>query len=146
MLHDAVLFALIVLAGYGAWRYDQWRLTVGKPNRNTYRLSEVKTKLSDTLGGEQISFETDDGQTFTIEHPMFRSKTTKQALEPLNDNDTDGIARALLGDDQWEKFSKAGGDGDDINALLMAVGMNMQDQSQGKPARFSTSSGSGPKQ
>jgi hypothetical protein len=117
---------------------------MSRQNRSHYKLSEVKTQMEETVGGATVEFETDDGSVFTIEHPMFRSAETDAALKPLSDSDVEGVARVVLGD-QWDQFVKVGGSASDVNLLMTAVGMNMQDQTQGKATRFSTSSRTTPK-
>ena len=117
--------------------------------RNRYKLSEAKQQMQDAVGGSDIEFETDDGTVFHLEHPLFRSKTTKDALEPIGDDDSEGIVEVLLGEEQYEKFLSVGGDPDDVNFLLMKVQQDMQDVMrrgrQSRPTRSSASSGSGQK-
>jgi hypothetical protein len=138
------MLATAAALGLAAYYYE--RLAMSKPNKNRYRLSEVRSQVADAVGGDTIVAETDDGQEFTLEHPMFRSPATEEALADLDEDDSEGIARVVLGDTQWNKFAKAGGTASDINRLLMAVGMNMQDEMRGRPTRFSTYSASTPRQ
>lgn len=140
MSGDLWFWCFLAAIAYAARLYHERLTPMSKPNRSHYKLSEVKSQMEDTLGGSTVEFETDDGQVFNMEHPMFRSSETEAALKPLADNDTEGIAKVLLGD-QWDQFVKAGGSASDVNLLMMAVGMNAQDQTQGKSTRFSTYSG-----
>lgn len=111
-----------------------------KAKRNRYKLSEARKQADEAVGGSVIEFETDSGEVFEIEHPLFYSKATKAALKPLAEDDNESIVRVLLGDAQYDKFIKAGGDVDELTYLQIAVGKDTQDSLRsGRPTRSSTS-------
>lgn len=102
-----------------------------KPNfkRNRYRLAEAKAQFAEKLGLDpsdpRIEVEAGDGTTFLIEHPMFRSKATKDALKDVEDDDAEGIAAACLGD-QYDDFIEHGGEPEDLQFVFMEIGKDLQ--------------------
>lgn len=103
-----------------------------KSNRNRYKIAEVKAQMRDAVGGDTVDVETDDGSVFHLPHPLFYDRAMKAALKALDDEDSDGIARALLGDDQFDKYVDAGGDPDDLNFVMMAVQKDATDSLAGR--------------
>jgi len=101
------------------------------PARNRYRIAEAKRQMIDKLGGDTVEIETDDGAVFTVEHPMFRSKATKDTLKPLADDDAEGIAAAVLGK-QYDAFIEHGGDPEDLVYVFMSIGEDTQDTLAGR--------------
>lgn len=112
---------------------------MSKSNKNRYRQSEVRRQMEDAVGGSEVIYELDSGEEFILEHPLFRSKETKKQLEYLSENDTEAIGRVLLGDDQYERFIKAGGDVEDLNLLMLRIQLDTRDDIGGRPTRSSTS-------
>ena len=100
-------------------------------SRNRYRIAEARKQMADKLGGDRVEIETDDGSVFEIEHPMFRSKAEKAALKPLEDDDSEGIARVVLGD-QFDDFVAHGGDPEDLLFVFMALSAATQDVLAGR--------------
>lgn len=99
--------------------------------RNRYRIAEAKAQMADKLGGDTVEIETDDGAVFNIEHPMFRSKETKAALKPLEDDDAEGIAQVVLGD-QFDKFIEHGGEPEDLLYVMLSIGEDTRDTLAGR--------------
>lgn len=111
-------------------------------NRNEFTRDQVRSQVADAVGGDEILYRLEaDSEPFRLEHPMFRSKDTEAALEPLEDDDADGIAQVLLGE-QYDRFIAEGGEPEEISRLMFAVGLKMRDAVSGRPTRSSTSSGS----
>lgn len=117
---------------------------MSKPNKKRYVLGTIRQQYAEAVGGEEIEFEGPGGETYTMPHPLFGSPEWKQGLDDAED-DAD-LARAMLGDEQWEKYKAAGGDPTDLALLRMAVQEDMQGQlKNGRPTQSSTSSGGGRK-
>lgn len=105
--------------------------SIPKP-RNRYKVAEAKQQMRDKIGSDEIEIETDDGSVFTIPHPMFYDAATKKALKPLADDDMDGIARVLFGEDQYAEFIKHDGDVDDLAYVFAQVQEDTQDALAGR--------------
>lgn len=114
------------------------RLTVAT---NEFTLEEIDAQASEAMGGTHIIINVGDGSPFKIEHPMFRSQETEDALADLEESDVEDIARVLLGDAEYERFVKAGGTAQHVNRVLVLVGKRMMDEAQGRPTRSKKSSG-----
>lgn len=69
--------------------------------------------------GRAWSF-TIDGDTFTL--PTELTRKTARTLRDLDDNDVDGLLRALLGDAQYERFDRLDVTMQDIAAIMEAYG------------------------
>ncbi|MBZ3908786.1 MULTISPECIES: hypothetical protein [Streptomyces] len=69
--------------------------------------------------GRAWSF-TVEGDTFTL--PTELSRKTARTLRDLDDNDVDGLLRALLGDAQFERFDRLDVTMQDIAAIMEAYG------------------------
>jgi hypothetical protein len=107
-----------------------------KNRRNAYSRSSVKKKMREVLGEDVIVYdlEVEGVEPFHIEHPFFRTQETKDALEPLENDDEEGIVRVLLGDD-YDRFIEAGGTDDEISQLMVNVQLETNDSLQGKATR-----------
>ncbi|MEI5523807.1 hypothetical protein WB401_32665 [Streptomyces brasiliscabiei] len=69
--------------------------------------------------GRAWSF-TVEGDTFTL--PTELSRKTARTLRGLDDNDVDGLLRALLGDAQFDRFDRLDVTMQDIAAIMEAYG------------------------
>ncbi|QFQ97806.1 hypothetical protein F9278_18020 [Streptomyces phaeolivaceus] len=69
--------------------------------------------------GRAWSF-TVEGDTFTL--PTELTRKTARTLRDLDDNDVDGLLRALLGDAQYERFDRLDVTMQDIAAIMEAYG------------------------
>lgn len=118
---------------------------MSKPNKKRYVLSQVRAQYAEAVGGETLEAEGPNGEVFTMPHPLFAPTEWKEAVDAAEDDGQ--LARAMLGEEQWEKYTAAGGDATDIALLWMAVKEDMQGQLKGgRPTRSSTSSGTTRKQ
>lgn len=109
---------------------------------NRYSRTKVRANLTEKIGEPVIDYTLDDtegAEVFPIEHPFFRSESTKEALKPLADDDEEGIAEAVLnGLDPkgWEKFTAAGGEAGDVTHLLLELSLETNDAlSAGRPTK-----------
>ncbi|MCR8947234.1 hypothetical protein NW249_34675 [Streptomyces sp. OUCMDZ-4982] len=106
---------------------------MSKPNKRRYKLAEVKQQFVEAVGGEQVEFETDAGDVLVFPHPLFTDAEWDARVDGATT--AEDKARAILGDEQYEKYQAAGhGDGD-IALLLMAVQQDMQGQVKRRPTR-----------
>jgi len=109
-----------------------------KPGRR-YVLSEVRAQYAEAVGGETIPFEGPGGEEYHIPHPLFAPPEWKKLVDAAEDDEE--LARAVLGEEQWQRFSDAGGDPTDIALLRLAITEDMQGQLRnGRPTRSSRSS------
>lgn len=101
-------------------------------HRNRYRIAEARQQMADKLGGDKIELETNAGNVIEMEHPMFRSKETRQALKPLADDDSEGIARVCLGDKGLETWLADGHDTDELGFVFAAIQADAEDYLAGR--------------
>lgn len=100
--------------------------------RNRYKVAEAKQQMADKIGGSDIELETEDGFVLTIPHPMFYSSAIKKALKPLEDDDSEGILRVLVGDDVADEALGHGFDPDDLQFVFAQVNEDTQDALAGR--------------
>jgi hypothetical protein len=93
--------------------------------RNRYKLSQAKQQMEDAVGGSDIEIELDNGETVSIPHPLFYSKDVKADLKDVADDDAEGIAKVLLGDD-FDKYVEAGEDPEDLQWILLQAQQDAQ--------------------
>lgn len=84
----------------------------------TFDVSAARAQRQEALG-RAWSF-TIEGDTFTL--PTELSRQTARTLRDLDDNDVDGLLRALLGDAQYERFDRHELTMQDIAAIMEAYG------------------------
>lgn len=109
--------------------------TADQKRTNAYNRAAVKKQLEEAVGSSEVTYEVEEGQEFLIPHPFFFSKELKAELEELDDDDEEGIAKALLGD-QWDDFVAAGGEADEITQLMVVLQLDLKDSlGSGRPTR-----------
>ncbi|MFV2198462.1 hypothetical protein [Nocardiopsis sp. LOL_012] len=110
-------------------------------NRKTRRtLGAVRRKYAEKLDLESadnpvVTFDGEDGDEYTIPHPLFADDAWSEQVDAADT--TAGKARAILGDDQYEKF-RAHPDHRDADIMLMFLEINQATQGQltdGGPTR-----------
>jgi hypothetical protein len=145
-----VFAAFLLLTLYAAWLQDKLHRQEGppvsKPNGKVRKLSQVRSQVADAIGGDDVAFETDDGQQFSMPHPLFYTAAMKQAMEDAEEGDDEAQVRIMLGEAEFERFKAAGGDPNDVNLLGLQLSRETRDWMSGRPTQPSTSSGSTPKQ
>ncbi|MFF9554594.1 hypothetical protein ACF1DY_02000 [Streptomyces albus] len=120
---------------------------MSKPNKKRYVLEEVRAQYAEAVGGDEIEFEGPGGEVFTMPHPLFAPSEWAQAVDDAEDDEE--MARAMLGDDQYDRYVAAGGRPGDVNFVRMAAMEDMKGALKAgrkRPTRSSTSSGSTRKQ
>lgn len=93
---------------------------------NAYSRASVKKKMHETIGDDTIVYKIDDDNVFHLPHPFFYDADTKAALKPLKEDDEQGIAKVLLGD-QYDRFIDAGGTDGEITLLRVNLQLDTQD-------------------
>lgn len=89
---------------------------------NRYTRATVSSKLHETLGEDSVEYYLDeDGQPFHVPHPFFYDRATKDALKELPNDDEEGRARVILGDEQFDRFVAEGGEFDEISKLNVNI-------------------------
>lgn len=112
---------------------------MSKPNKKRYKLAEVKAQYAEAVGGEEVEFEGPGGEIYTMPHPLFAPSEWTKAVDDAEDDEE--LARAILGQEQFDKFTAAGGQAGDVGFIRMAVMEDMKgDLKGGRPTRSSTSS------
>ncbi|MFJ3826240.1 hypothetical protein [Streptomyces nodosus] len=107
---------------------------MSKPNKKRYVLATVRQQYADAVGGEEIEFEGPGGAVFTMPHPLFAPADWKKAVDAAEDDDS--LARAMLGDEQYQAFVDAGGDPAHVSFIRMAAAEDMQGAlKKGRPTR-----------
>lgn len=97
-------------------------------NTRVYTREAVNSKLVETLGGDSVPYQLEEGgETFHLPHPFFHDRATKKALEALKPSDEEGRARVLLGDEQFDRFIEAGGEPDEISRLNVNIQLDAQE-------------------
>lgn len=87
-------------------------------HRNRYRVAEAKQQMVDKIGTDKIELELESGEVVSFPHPMFYSSALKRELKALDDDDSEGIALALMGQEQFDKFIESGEDPDDLGFVV----------------------------
>lgn len=106
---------------------------MSKPNKKRYKLSTIKAQFAEAVGGEDVEFELDDGEVLTFPHPLFADDDWSKAVDEAEGSADK--ARAMLGDEQYEKFKAQGGVDNDIALLFLAVQQDSQGQVKRRPTR-----------
>ncbi|MFF2525894.1 hypothetical protein [Streptomyces liangshanensis] len=106
---------------------------MSKPNKKRYKLSQVRAQFAEAVGGEQVEFEGPNDEVYTFPHPLFADEEWAKQVDAAES--ASGKARALLGDEQYEKFTAAGGEDNDIQLLFMAIQQDSQGQIKNRPTR-----------
>ncbi|MFF9758570.1 hypothetical protein ACF1G4_03215 [Streptomyces caelestis] len=106
---------------------------MSKPNKKRYVLSQVRQQYVDAVGGDQVEVELNDGATLTFPHPLFADDEWSEAVDAAESNRDK--ARAILGDEQYEKFHAAGHADADIALMFLELNRDMQDQVKKRPTR-----------
>lgn len=106
---------------------------MSKPNKKRYRLSEVKTQMAEAVGGNDVEFETDNGDVLTFPHPLFTDEEWDERVDGAETAHDKAVA--ILGEEQYKKYTAAGHKDGDIGLLMLRVQQDMQDQIKKRPTR-----------
>ena len=118
---------------------------VEKKNRKARRtIAATRRKYVEALGLESeenptVIFDGLDGEEYSFVHPLFMDDEQQEAVD--SETTQTGKAAALLGDDQWKKFSShAGHRSADVMLLFQELARETQDvMGDGTPTQSSTS-------
>lgn len=101
-------------------------------HRNRYKVAEAKQQMIDKIGTDKVEIELSDGSVVSFPHPAFYPSDLKKELRALDDTDAEGIAQALLGEDQFQRFVDDGNDPDDLQFVIAQVQEDMEDTLAGR--------------
>lgn len=88
--------------------------------RNVYKVSQVREQMKEAVGSDRLELELDDGTVVHPPHPLFYSAELKAELKELDDDDTEGVAQVLLGD-EYDAWIDAGNTAEDLQLVLIQV-------------------------
>lgn len=94
----------------------------------TYALNTVRAKYAENHpeNPEWITFtitDEPDATEYRMHHPLWQTDEEKEAMrQAAANNDEFANARALLGDEQYEKYKAEGGQIRDLTFLLAQIG------------------------
>ncbi|MGW4728090.1 hypothetical protein ACWEQC_02605 [Streptomyces shenzhenensis] len=106
---------------------------MSKPNKKRYKLSEVKAQMTEAVGGDVVEFETDAGDVLTFPHPLFTDDEWDEKVDGAENSHAKAVA--ILGEEQYEKYTAAGHADSEIGLLMLAVQQDMQAQIKKRPTR-----------
>lgn len=109
----------------------------------TYDLDTIVAQRREAVGGDDITF-TWAGEQYRFPHPLLASDEWKEEVAEADQDDVSQV-RAMLGDEQYDKFHDAGGQAGFVMLLVQKVTKGLQDEmsddsGENRPTRRSTSS------
>lgn len=109
---------------------------VSKPKKTSprrYKATEIRQQFVDAVGSDQVEYELASGEVLTFPHPLFAEDEWITAVDDAESNRDK--ARAILGDEQYDKFVAAGHVDSEIGLIFLAVQQDMKDQVGRRPTR-----------
>lgn len=104
-----------------------------------FDLDALVAQRREAVGGDDIVF-TFAGEKFTFPHPLLASDEWKDEVAAAGQADVDQV-RAMMGDEQYERFHAAGGQAGYVMLIVQKVQQSLRDETpDGRPTRPSTSS------
>lgn len=111
-----------------------------KSETMTFDLDAIVDQRREAVGGDDIVF-TFKGDTFSFPHPLLASDEWKETVADAGIGDVDQV-RAMMGEDQYERFHKLGGQAGFVMLIVQQVQRSLRDEmDDGRPTRPSISSG-----
>lgn len=102
-------------------------------NRNRFAIGQARQQMVEAVGSDKAELDLPDGTVLSWEHPLFRSRAMTEELRPLEDDDSVGISKILLGAKQWDALVAAC-DGDEDAAAEEFMFTNAQAARAGQGA------------
>ncbi|MFI7240110.1 hypothetical protein [Streptomyces cyaneofuscatus] len=103
-----------------------------KVNRKKYNLATVHDQFAEAVGGEEVEFDAPGGP-YSFPHPMFADEDWAEKVDASENAAQKG--RALLGDEQYEKYKAAGNNDTDLGLLFLAVQQDSSARIKKRPTR-----------
>ncbi|MFJ5887499.1 hypothetical protein [Streptomyces californicus] len=103
-----------------------------KVNRKKYNLADVHAQFAEAVGGEEVEFDAEGGP-YSFPHPMFADEAWAEKVDAAENAAEKG--RAMLGDEQYEKYKAAGNSDTDLGLLFLAVQQDSSAQMKKRPTR-----------
>lgn len=105
----------------------------------TFDLDAIVAQRREATGGDDIVF-TWAGQEFRFPHPLLASDEWKEEVAEAGSDDVSAV-RAMLGEEQYDRFHELGGQAGFVMLLVKQVQDQLREESQdGTPTQRSTSS------
>lgn len=139
------LVALCVALAAVLWlaRHHTYLHPKGSPMSGTtpqqFDLDAIVAQRREAVGGDDIAF-TWAGDTYSFPHPLLASDEWKEHCADADPDDVSQV-RAMLGDEQYDRFHAAGGQAGFVMLIVQQVQQSLRDEmADGTPTRRSTSS------
>lgn len=114
----------------------------GSPMPEEYDLDAIVAQRREAVGGDDIVFKW-SGEKFSFPHPLLASDEWKEQVGEADPDDVSQV-RAMLGEEQYERFHALGGQAGFVMLIVQKVQSSlrdeMQQEGQNRPTRRSTSS------
>lgn len=94
----------------------------------SYSIEAVEDQFKEAVGGEDVEVTFKTGR-FHIPHPLFVPDEQQEAIEAAHGDKE--LAEALLGTEQYEKYTKLGGKPGGVVLMWRGIANNMEDQTSG---------------
>lgn len=104
-----------------------------------YDLDAIVAQRREAVGGDDIVF-TFAQQTFNFPHPLLAPDEWKERCADADQDDVSQV-RAMLGDEQYDRFHEAGGQAGFVMLIIQQVQEKLRDEVNDRPTRQSTYSG-----
>lgn len=114
-----VTLAVSVVALLVAGPAQKETTRMSKPNKKTYRLSQIRESTANKRGSA-IEIETEDGQTFELPTPGFWPDEATELMGKGREVELAGIL--LGGPEEYARFKAAGGRAGDVAMAMEAYG------------------------
>ena len=110
----------------------------------TFDLDAIVDQRREAVGGDDIVFSF-KGETYSFPHPLLASDEWKETVASAEVDDVSQV-RAMLGEDQYDKFHDAGGQAGFVMLLVAEVQKGLRDEmDDGRPTQRPTSSARRPR-
>jgi hypothetical protein len=105
----------------------------------SFDLDAIVAQRREATGGDDIVF-TWAGQEFRFPHPLLASDEWKEEVAEAGTDDVNAV-RAMLGEEQYDRFHELGGQAGFVMLLVKQVQDQLRDENaEGTPTQRSTSS------
>lgn len=111
----------------------------GSPMPQEFDLDALVAQRREAVGGDDVVF-TWSGEKYAFPHPLLASDEWKDSVAAAGSADVDQV-RAMLGDEQYDRFHAAGGQAGFVMMIVQKVQEQLRDElADGTPTRRPTSS------
>jgi hypothetical protein len=104
----------------------------------TFDLDAIVDQRREAVGGDDVVF-TWKGETFRFPHPLLAEDEWKERCADADPDDVSQV-RAMLGEDEYDRFHGLGGQAGFVMLLVQKIQEQLRDEIDDRPTRRSTSS------